>query len=245
MTHAFVQAFPLSSPDEIAAFEAHLDEYVARFTSHQSFRHFSLVRCYECLQSDPNGSKIFASLVDIRIGLALLYCNSSVLSRLFNKTLPTTDNNTQVFSELEAFDLRMEMHSHANAYVLRLRSLWDKFMGILVLRLEPEKYEYFASAKRKKATFRKIFANSRVVPLEFVTQAEHVMQEFDDSFRTPEIHGTGSLRKSSFTWEDPFQSPANFLLGYWNFINLVAHVIGGAFDPIARSHLDGQRNNVA
>ena len=69
------------------------------------------------------------------------------------------------------------------------------------------------------------------MPAEFVSTAEQIIQSFDDRLRTPEIHGTGTLRKMSFTWSELEGSPPMALLGYWNFLNEVLHTLGKVFDP--------------
>lgn len=110
-------------------------------------------------------------------------------------------------------------------------------MGVMVLRFASQDYERFASSKSKKAAFRKIMAQHPSIPGGFVFKAESLIQKFDDTHRTPEAHGTGTLRKSSFSWSVHSESPPIALLGYWNFVNEVAHVLGGVFDPQARQRL--------
>ena len=55
------------------------------------------------------------------------------------------------------------------------------------------------------------------------------LDKFDDSFRTAEAHGTGVLRKSSFTMETLDKNPQLDLLGYWNVINGFIAEVGKLF----------------
>jgi hypothetical protein len=178
---------------------------------------------------------MFAALVDLRISLALIEQHVLALGKSYNASLPSDGAEPGSIDDAQSFLLRMNIHDHANAFVLRFRSIWDKIMGILVLRFEPSRYESFCSSKSKKASFRKIFAAHPFIPEDFVRTAESIIQSFDDGLRTSEAHGTGTLRKTSFTWIDHQQSPPMALLGYWNFLNEIAHTIGGIFDEAMRS----------
>jgi hypothetical protein len=236
-----LQAFPLDTVDGIRRFERCLDEYVGAQTNGAGVAHFSLATAFGELQEDPLGGKLFAALTDVRISLALLCCDTIALGRNANRTMPQALPNAGELTESQAFEIRMEIHRHANSFILRFRSLWDKFMGLLVLRFAPQDYERFASSKSKKAAFRKIMAQHSILPDGFMGTAEGLIRKFDDSHRTPEAHGTGTLRKSSFSWGSHEESPPMALLGYWNFLNEVAHVIGGVFDSHARQRIVAAR----
>jgi hypothetical protein len=222
--------FPLGSTSDVETFERHLHTYVKARTGFDSLSHFSLARVHEALLKESSGSRVFAAMVDLRISLALLEQHTIALGRLLNRSIPDEEN--KALNESEAsFLARMEIHDHANAFVLRFRSIWDKVMGVLVLRFEPSRYESFINAKSKRAAFRKILPAHPVIPADFVSAAEAIIRAFDDRLRTPESHGTGTLRKTSFTWSEIEASPPIALLGYWNFLNDVMHTLGKLFDP--------------
>jgi len=223
--------FPINTAEEVGDFEFGLNAYVKSKTGFDSLAHFSLVRVRQALLDDPDGGRLFAAIVDLRISLSLLEQHTIALSKLFNKSIPSEDEETLGLDHQSSFLLRMEIHDHANAFVLRFRSIWDKIMGILVLRLQPDRYDSFCQSKSKKSSFRKIFPSHPVVPVTFVDAAEKIIQSFDDRLRTPETHGTGTLRKVSFTWNELQGSPPMALLGYWNFLNEVVHTLAKVFDP--------------
>jgi hypothetical protein len=244
---AGVPTFPLTSLADTHRFEAQLDRYVKTRCKGHGFSHFSLSNVFTELQARSDGSKLFAALVDIRLNMALLYIDSITIARLFNRTMPRGVEVHGPFNEATAFDLRMDMHAHANAFAFRFRSVWDKVMGVLVLVFEPAQYENFANgARSKKAAFRKIMTTNEYVNGEFVSSVERLIQRFDDSIRTPEAHGTGRLRKSSFTWVDPAESAASWTTEYHNFSIEVSSLIGGLFDPDVRRRrsapVDNDRN---
>ena len=53
-----------------------------------------------------------------------------------------------------------------------------------------------------------------------------ILEMFDNELRTPEAHGTGALRKWSFTLEPINEDPSMKLIGYWNVINEVILRLG-------------------
>lgn len=230
-----LQAFELSSVEDIDRFEKLLFAYVEREAAEMP-AFFTLVEAYKYLQDDPDGARLFTSLLDIQISIALLWCDVIVLGGQFNRTTPARmAERKSPFPEAEAFRLRMRMHQSANGFVFRFRSLWDKLMGLFVLRFVPERYDWFCSAKSKKAAFRKIMAAHDFLAPGLVETASQLVQGFDDLHRTAEAHGTGTLRKVSFSWTTAEDSPAVKLLGYWNFVCETAHAVGRMFNPSRRS----------
>jgi hypothetical protein len=103
-------------------------------------------------------------------------------------------------------------------------------MGILVLLYSPKDYGGFVEAKSKKKTFRKIATKTGNIPEGFVNGLEELLTNFDNKFRTAEAHGTGVLRKYSFSMESMDKNPQIELMGYWivfnDFIIEIAAVFG-------------------
>ena len=104
-------------------------------------------------------------------------------------------------------------------------------MGFLILYFAPEEYESFANSKSKKKSFRRIAAEIDALPQDYVNKILDFIEKFDNTFRTPEAHGTGSVRKWSLTMESFKDNPLIDLIGYWNIVNHTMLVIGGIFDP--------------
>lgn len=238
--------FPITSDVEAEEFERHLEIYVKSKTGHKPLSHYSLARIKRALEHETAGGRLFAALVDIRINVALIELHVIALGKLANSSLDLTEAKTFALTDIQSFEIRMDIHDHSNAFVFRFRSLWDKIMGLFVLRFEPDKYDTFCQAKSKKASFRKIFSSHALIGDEFVTHALSAVQAFDDRLRTSEAHGTGALRKSTFTWEDLQKSPPLYLIGYWNFLNEILHIVAGIFDKeIRRERVEEISNDLA
>jgi hypothetical protein len=121
----------------------------------------------------------------------------------------------------ERFFAKMKAHQHASAYILRYRAFWDKLMGFLILAYLPDNYEEFRRAKSRKRKFVQLAKESTFLGEEFADNVSKLIEDFDRKFRTPEAHGTGSLRKWSFLMEDPISNPQSELLSCWNALNSI------------------------
>ena len=99
---------------------------------------------------------------------------------------------------------------------LRYRAFYDKFMGILVLALCPDDYDSFIKADSRKKEFGKKMVghldSSSIKSL--IASISHL----DDTFRTPEVHQTGRMRKWVLSSQDLFLDNEFDLLGYMNDI---------------------------
>jgi hypothetical protein len=116
-----------------------------------------------------------------------------------------------------------------SSFVLRYRALWDKVLGLLVLLTAPRDYDRFASAKSRKKSFKRIVETS-VPALQPIVGLLVELQRFDDHFRTAEAHGSGTLRKWTFSMHPLHQTPLVDLVGFWNLLNTLIGHLGTAFD---------------
>lgn len=97
--------------------------------------------------------------------------------------------------------------------------MWDKLMGLIILIYAPGDYDAFSNAKSKKRTFTKIAQKHGFAESGFLTNLNELLTRFDNTFRTSEAHGTGTLRKYSFSMESMADNPQIELIGFWNAVN--------------------------
>ena len=141
------EVFPLNTREDVELFErcflAYLEDY-----GKYVIQHISLLRTYDALQSNPDGGRIFATMLDISINLGLIWCDIGEVGRCINQIIQgiAADLN-ELESVQRSFELRMRLHHYISTYIFRYRSLWDKIMGLLVLILAPTEYEKFCSAE--------------------------------------------------------------------------------------------------
>jgi hypothetical protein len=223
------ETFSLKNREEVEKFENLLSQYIAQ-RAQFALSHISLVNAYDVLQEREDGGKIFTALLDIQINFMLLYCDSHSVGATWNQFFSKgkLEGGSVLDSQAKFFG-KMDIHRFNTSYILRYRALWDKLMGFLVLLFAPNEYERFCKSKSKKKSFRKIALGVNELSDEFVSNLENMLSKFDNEFRTAEAHGTGVLRKYSFTMEAMHQNPQIELIGYWNMVNDFISKIGNMF----------------
>jgi hypothetical protein len=213
------ETFALNSREEVIRFENLIDKY-ATVRAQFPLKHISLIGAYDRLQSRPDGGRIFSALLDIQINFLLLYLDSNDVGGTWNQLFSKgkLEGGSVLDSEAKFFG-KMDIHRFNTAYVLRYRALWDKLMGLMILIYAPKEYDAFAGAKSKKRTFAKLAEKHQFAEPQFLENLGELLTEFDNAFRTSEAHGTGVLRKYSFTMESLAENPQIELIRFWNAVN--------------------------
>lgn len=223
------ETFILKNRSEVERFEELLSQYGGA-RAQLPLNHISLISAYDKLQDREDGGRIFAALLDIQLSFVLLYCDTHSVGAVWNQNFSKGKlEGGSVLDSPAKFFGKMDVYRFNTSYVLRYRALWDKIMGLLVLVYCPKEYERFINSKSKKKTFRKIADEKEAISNEFVSSLENLLTKFDNTFRTHEAHGTGVLRKFSFTMESMDKNPQIELIGYWNAINDFIIKIGTMF----------------
>jgi hypothetical protein len=96
----------------------------------------------------------------------------------------------------------MDTFRYQFSFIVRYRALWQKFLGIAILRAFPDKYETFMKQTSKKKAFIKIVRDTlgdNEASSRLLQEIMDHLKDFDEDFRTTEIHGTGRIRKWIFT----------------------------------------------
>jgi hypothetical protein len=224
------ETFSLKDKSEVESFESLLNEYI---TDRAQFSpcHISLVSVYESLQAEENGGRVFTAILDITINFMLLWTDAIKVGSIWNQYFTQGKLvGGSVLDSRDKFFGKMDIHRFNSSFVLRYRALWDKLMGFLILYHAPEKYDSFCCAKSRKRSFVKLAKGIPELTDEYIKNVEELISRFDAEFRTPEAHGTGSLRKYSFTMESIHNNPQIELVEFWNAINKEIEKIGMKFN---------------
>ncbi|MFN2454700.1 MAG: hypothetical protein ABR577_10825 [Pyrinomonadaceae bacterium] len=228
--------FVLKDREEVVSFVTWLNKY-EKAKLGLSPNHISLVNAYDKLQERKDGGRVFTALLDLQINYILLARDHTDMLAIMNTYFPTIfkilddgsikykSEGSSVFDSEENFFGKMEVQRYSTTFVLKYRALFDKIMGFIILMFAPAEYETFFRARRKKNSFVKIVGKMPQVPQELVAQIEKLLTGFDDTFRTPEAHGTGVLRKWVFLMDSHWTNPQGELMDYWNFlVNLIVNI---------------------
>ena len=182
----------------------------------------SLGDAHDHLRSRPDLNRLMTALFDLVLEMACLACDFFSPDGLhFAITGRCSLHKTNPKRSYEDFCDKMSLYRNVNAFVLRYRAQWDKILGFLVLLYLPDQYEGFVSADSRKKKFLKLAASSPVLEKEIVPLVKKQVARFDGSFRTPEAHGAGVLRKWLFSGDSIWDTPALNLVAYWNALAMV------------------------
>ncbi len=219
-------SFTLRNRQEVESFEARLDEYVLAVTG-LVVPNIRLVNAYDKLQERDDGGRVFTALLDVQINYRALFCDHARLIYLQHECNKL--DGESVLSSTRAFFAKMDLQRLSTCYVLRYRALFAKVMGLTILVASPAEYDKFCKAKSRKSSFVKIVSGLPQIKLGFAERISDLLTDFDNTFRTPEAHGTGSLRKWTFLMEPHWNNPQLKLRRFWNTLNQVLIDIGKMF----------------
>jgi len=207
------QEFKLRNKSEVVRFNELLEEYV-HDEINIPFYAITLPSWFDKCMTLPEGRRLFTALVDLKITLAFLFIDSIKATPDGNTINRKDDIN--ILSNPVLFKKKLKMLHKNIDIALRYRAFYDKFMGILVLALCPDDYDSFIKADSRKKAFEKKMVghldSSSIKSL--IASISHL----DDTFRTPEVHQTGRMRKWVLSSQDLFLDNEFDLLGYMNDI---------------------------
>jgi len=223
------ELFQLKNRDDIEKFEERMNEY-SDTVPLGLVNHFLLLKAYDFISYREDRNRIIASLVDIKINVAFLSQDLTSIGADANELISLAKaNNLQphALDSKDTFIQRINFHRHISNFVTRYRALWDKIMGFFILFFLPCEYEHFIKAKSKKKKFKQVTSSIAFFPNDYVISLDKLLEDFDNKYRTSEIHGTGTLRKVTFLNHAHIHSQ---MINYWSILNDHLHLIGSIFN---------------
>gem|GEM_PF-1266770 len=223
------KAFRFKSRDEAVIFEQRLRDYNSM---RMPFRldHLSLVDAYDFLRDRQGRDRIIAALLDLVIGFCALLVDLTEARQTWQYYFGAGRiEGGSILDSPEAFAGRMEIHRLNTSFVLRYRALWDKIMGILVLLVVPDAYQNFAKSKSKKSKFASLMESRPSLFPGLAGSIVKLTTEFDDSFRTAEAHGSGTIRKWTLIIEPMKESPQMDIWEYRLYMDTTLTLLGDIF----------------
>ena len=209
-----VQRFQFNDKHDVEVFDAMLETYHKTETGY-SLSYIPLPKAYEVIFNQCNDTRIFPALVDIKLNFVILSCDSFGACCLWNELSSSNSVSNRNIVIENKFIAQFKLHRLLSSYVLRYRAIWDKIMRLIILLFCPESLQRYDDSKSKKGGFKKIAIESGKISSEFANDIHELLERFDNYFRTPEAHGTGTIRKWSFI-EPMVDNPSFELMGYWN-----------------------------
>lgn len=208
------QEFALENREEVVKFSELIQCYVEEET-HLPFHWIDLPCWYDkCMTMEENGPRLFSAILDLKITFAFVFID-------FNKTMPgfkalNSKDSPNILTDANAFKEKMALLHDNIDMAIRFRTFYDKFMGVLVLLVCPDKYKSYLKAKSRKEHFKKIMCG--YIDPDSLDPIFETISCLDDRFRTAEIHQTGRMRKWVLGGRDCFVDNVVELWGFFNSI---------------------------
>ena len=157
--HEDIETFQVSSLQEAEDFATYISRYGDLTTSPIGYDigdHIHNMYNYSRVHStsDRINGKLLNAYIDLELTYLFMMKDSLKAGSIQNRLHDT--GKTELGSVLEDFDLfsgKMDILYSLSAFSFRARAFWDKYMGVLILLYEDQKYEKFIKAGSRKTFF--------------------------------------------------------------------------------------------
>lgn len=166
--------------------------------------HINLEKAWKACQNHPSRNRLFSSVIDMQLYVACLNLEIVAIAQHVNADI-RKKCDLDISSNVGKLEERLYLFEDTTNFVLRYRALWDKLMGVVVLLLDPKKYDQFVSSRSRSKSFVKLLS-SRTHLASYAQEVSGTIKHFDERFRTVEAHGSGRMKKLVF---GPMSADAN------------------------------------
>ena len=180
--------------------------------------HVSLENAWITCKRHPFGNHLFPAVLDMQLHVARLNVEIASIAKRINADIHG-NKETDCLSDDGELAERLDLFGAATSFVLRYRAVWDKLMGVIVLLLEPDKYQKFVKSNSRKKNFVKILKERGGQWPIYAQKVGEIIEIFDSQFRTAEAHGSGKLRKLAFCRVSADSNPFEDLFWACNSLN--------------------------
>ena len=276
------RTFQINSPQEAEVFGDFVYRYCTeelKLNGKNSSRHWGKLYSYAARVSDLN---LFYAVMDLELTYAFVLKDVMYTGEHWNNLHSTGMTSVEsVLQDFSTFAGKMEILNGFTSLSYRCRAWWDKYMGVLIMIHERNKYEeYINSKSRQKAfqniaskwpeisphiqqgfttTYRNLLIHLEKSPILKDDQRNHVRTVIDyyednvlefpgdmpkvmisqinslNTIRTAEAHGTGILRKWSFSMLPISESRDFALANNYNDVNICMHSLRDMLNELINS----------
>ena len=157
--HEDIETFQVSSLQEAEDFATYISRYGGLTTSGIGYDigdHIRNMYNYSRVHStsDRINGKLLNAYIDLELTYLFMMKDSLKAGGIQNRLHDI--GKTELGSVLDDFDLfsgKMDILYSLSAFSFRVRAFWDKYMGVLILLYEDQKYEKYIKAGSRKSFF--------------------------------------------------------------------------------------------
>lgn len=194
----------LKTTAELDQFESWMGAFINDRSNANAVNKY-LSEAIDGLSDHPQSAKLQAAFIDLYITANFLKIDLYDLGDTWNSVSrrfgfrPEDPIPPTVLEDFEAFKLKMSTLKGTWETVVRLRAFWDKYLGFLVLFLDPDNYDRYVGARSRRKAFRKIANDWKEIPYPI----QHAM--VTSRFQTvPEYHLVVNQLESHGIFPEPF-----------------------------------------
>ncbi|HKI87756.1 MAG TPA: hypothetical protein VKA38_01930 [Draconibacterium sp.] len=220
------ESFKLENSLEVKLFESELKKYYEyKMERFPYLTYFNLVKWFDHCKKNKDDGRLFTMILDIKLNFIYLDIDFIEAGNIFYKRLENDLDSDKIIMNGN-FKESLDLLHVLSDYVTRYRALMDKLMGLLVILFAPKDYEKYRRARSRKNKFKNIFKETDL-PININIEALfNFLEKFDSKYRTPEVHSTGSLRKSVLLSAEKGYKEIRRMKGesWFNLISLISEI---------------------
>ena len=151
--------FSIQSLEEVKQFDSLFDRYAAARThsSGDPVTKDYLTLLYLHCQKHCATGRLFNAVVDLEFTYLFMHMDVGKCAGIWNERFsPKHPQIDSVLQDFHKFSGKMDILCSFNSFAFRCRSFWDKYLGILILLYDEEKYDQYFKGQSRKKTFKKI-----------------------------------------------------------------------------------------
>ena len=181
---------------------------------------------YDKLTSEPQDiiRTLLPLAFDIKLASIHTFYDISTVAGIENRHLvpPEARARFRPLKDVDSFVIAFRRYRAAFGLTTRIRSIWDKIF--IYIGIEAEGLDFLRqiqNAKSKRKFFlRRFGAGTGVLRSEDVEKIRDNLDRLESTFRTPELHGFGSIRTWAFATQEEWPvNEVTSLMGHWNVMN--------------------------
>ena len=153
------KTFNLRSLQEATKFESFFNRYAAEKTGsggNPATENYLATLYSHCHKHCENG-KFFNAVIDLEFTFLFMQLDVEMSAGIWNERFsPKHPQVDSILQDFYKFSGKMDILYSFNSFAFRCRSFWDKYLGVLILLYDEEKYDQYSKARSRKRQFKRI-----------------------------------------------------------------------------------------
>ena len=116
-----------------------------------------LMTLYSYCQNHCADGRLFSAVIDLEFTYLFMRRDVNTSARIWNERFsPKHPQVDSILNDFHSFSGKMDILYSLNSFAFRCRAFWDKYLGILILLYDEEKYDQYSKGQSRKRAFKRI-----------------------------------------------------------------------------------------